>query len=204
MADALKFCLVRHGETAWSLSGRHTGLTDIPLTEEGEEAARDLSDRLGGLVFSAVWSSPSRRALDTCRLAGFGESCIVKDDLHEWNYGAYEGVTTKEILAARPSWKLFRDGCPDGERPADVGDRADRIVQSLRRAEGDILIFSSSHILRVIAARWLGQPPEGGAGFVLGTASISILGYEHDLDEPVIRTWNHGVTTSDSNERPSA
>ncbi|MDE1992405.1 MAG: histidine phosphatase family protein [Rhizobiaceae bacterium] len=182
--------LVRHGQTEWSLSGRHTGRTDIPLTPAGEEAARKVADRLPVIDFAAVWSSPSQRAKNTCGLAGFGDVRIVKDDLAEWNYGAYEGVTTKEILAQRPGWQLFRDGCPNGETAADVGARADRIIAELREVNGPILIFSSSHFLRVFGARWLGLPPEDGTRFILDTTSISVLGYEHDLTEPVIRRWN--------------
>ncbi|MGO7671148.1 histidine phosphatase family protein [Rhizobium ruizarguesonis] len=182
--------LVRHGETEWSLSGRHTGRSDIPLTANGEEAARKLADRLAGLSFSAVWSSPSERARKTCVLAGFGSDAVIRDDLAEWDYGAYEGITTKAILAGRPGWQLFRDGCPNGEFAADVGARADAVIHALREAAGTILVFSSSHFLRVLAARWLGLPPEGGSRFVLDTASISVLGYEHDLTEPVIRRWN--------------
>lgn len=182
--------LVRHGETEWSLSGRHTGRSDIPLTENGEEAARKVGPRLAGRSFAEIWSSPSQRARNTCRLSGFGERMVVKDDLAEWDYGAYEGVKTKEILAGRPGWQLFRDGCPDGETTADVGARADRIIAELRDLNAPILIFSSSHFLRVLAARWLGLPPDEGARFVLDTTSISILGYEHDLTEPVIRRWN--------------
>ncbi|PBB29485.1 MULTISPECIES: histidine phosphatase family protein [unclassified Mesorhizobium] len=182
--------LVRHGETEWSASAKHTGRTDIPLTAKGEQAARGVADRLKEQTFQAVWSSPSQRAFDTCRLAGFGERALKKADLQEWDYGAYEGVTTKEILAGRPGWQLFRDGCPGGETAADVGARADAIVAEIRTAAGNVLIFSSSHFLRVLAARWISLPPEGGEHFVLDTASLSILGYEHDLTEPVIRRWN--------------
>lgn len=182
--------LVRHGETEWSASGKHTGRTDIPLTAAGEAAVRGVADRLKGLFFKAVWSSPSQRAFNTCTLAGFGASAVKKDYLQEWDYGIYEGVKTKEILAKRPGWQLFRDGCPGGETAADVGARADTIISGMRAIEGNVLVFSSSHFLRVLAARWLGLPPEGGAHFVLDTASISILGYEHDLTEPVIRKWN--------------
>ncbi|PBB38013.1 histidine phosphatase family protein [Mesorhizobium sp. WSM3868] len=182
--------LVRHGETEWSASGKHTGRTDIPLTSEGEQAAGGVADRLKEHTFQAVWSSPSQRAFDTCRLAGFGERALKKADLQEWDYGAYEGVTTKEILAGRPGWQLFRDGCPGGETAADVGARANAIVAEIRTVAGNVLIFSSSHFLRVLAARWIGLPPEGGEHFVLDTASLSILGYEHDLTEPVIRRWN--------------
>jgi broad specificity phosphatase PhoE len=183
--------LVRHGQTEWSLSGKHTGRTDIPLTAAGEAAARALAGGLHDLSFSAVWSSPSQRASETCALAGFGSDRIIKDDLAEWDYGAYEGITTKAILAERPGWQLFRDGCPDGESAGDVGARADRIITAIREANDRILIFSSSHFLRVLAARWLGLPPEGGSLFVLDTASVSVLGYEHDMTEPVIRRWNH-------------
>lgn len=182
--------LVRHGETEWSASGKHTGRTDIPLTASGEEAARQLADRLRGLSFPAVWSSPSQRARDTCVLAGFGPASVTKPELAEWDYGVYEGLTTKQILAQRPGWRLFRDGCPEGETVSDAGSRADLIVDQLREADDMVLIFSSSHFLRVLASRWLGLPPEDGACFVLDTASISILGYEHDLAEPVIRSWN--------------
>ncbi|TLX13203.1 histidine phosphatase family protein [Rhizobium sp. MHM7A] len=182
--------LVRHGETEWSLSGRHTGRSDIPLTANGEAAARKLAERLAGPSFSAVWSSPSARARKTCALAGLGSAALIRDDLAEWDYGAYEGVTTKEILAGRPGWQLFRDGCPNGETAADVGARADAVIGGLRETAGTVLIFSSSHFLRVLAARWLGLPPQGGAHFVLDTATISVLGYEHDLTEPVIRRWN--------------
>ncbi|MBZ9701920.1 MULTISPECIES: histidine phosphatase family protein [unclassified Mesorhizobium] len=182
--------LVRHGETAWSLSGQHTGRTDMPLTAAGEAAARGVADRLKGLPFSAVWSSPSQRAYNTSVLAGFGAQSVKMDDLQEWDYGAYEGRTTREILAERPGWNVFRDGCPQGETAADVGARADRIIDRLREANADTLIFSSAHFLRVFTARWLGLPPQDGALFVLDTASISVLGYEHDLGEPVVRKWN--------------
>ena len=182
--------LVRHGQTEWSASGKHTGRTDIPLTTAGEEAARRLAEPLAGLSFSAVWSSPSQRAFNTCVLAGFGSVCAKKPELAEWNYGAYEGLTTKEILVQRPGWNLFQNGCPGGETASDVGSRADGIVRQLREVASSVLVFSSSHFLRVLAARWLGLPPDDGARFVLDTASISILGYEHDLTEPVIRRWN--------------
>jgi len=182
--------LVRHGQTEWSLSGKHTGRSDIPLTQAGEDAARGLADRMHGLTFPIVWSSPSQRAFNTCTLAGFGERCVKKDDLAEWDYGAYEGLTTKQILAGRPGWQLFRDGCPGGEAAADAGARADRIIREIRQIDAGVLIFSSAHFLRVLAARWLGLPPEDGKRFVLDTASISVLGYEHDRTEPVMRRWN--------------
>lgn len=180
--------LVRHGETEWSKAGKHTGRTDIPLTEAGEAAARGLAERLAGIEYATIWMSPSLRARTTCTLAGFGEAAIVKDDLAEWDYGDYEGITTKVIRESRPDWFLFLDGCPNGETAADVGARADRIIAGLRQQTGNMLVFSSSHFLRVLAARWIGLPPEGGASFVLDTASISIVGYERDT--PVIRRWN--------------
>ncbi|MCG7507273.1 histidine phosphatase family protein [Mesorhizobium retamae] len=181
--------LVRHGETEWSASGKHTGRSDIPLTAKGEEAAAGLATRLQGKDFTAIWSSPSSRARRTAELAGFG-SAEIKPDLAEWDYGAYEGLKTKEILVERPGWSLFRDGCPDGESVSDAGARADRIVQALRETGGNVLVFSSSHFLRTLTARWLGLPASQGALFVLDTASISVLGYEHDMSEPVVRRWN--------------
>lgn len=182
--------LVRHGETAWSLSGQHTGRSDIPLTPAGEAAAVAVAERLKGQHFDAVWSSPSMRASTTCTLAGFGEQREIKQDLAEWDYGAYEGVTTKDIQKTRPGWRIFRDGAPEGEDAAAVEARADGIIAALRQRNDRVLIFSSAHILRVLAARWVGLPPEDGARFTLDTTSISVLGYEHDLSEPVIRRWN--------------
>ena len=184
--------LVRHGETEWSASGRHTGRTDIPLSEEGERKARALRERLKGVTFDRVFTSPLQRARRTCELSGFGEVAKVDPDLLEWNYGDYEGRKTSEILAGRPGWLLFRDGCPNGEQPADVGKRADRVIARLRAAETPTIVFSSGHILRVLAARWLGLPPLEGRLFMLGTASISILGYEHDKSEPAVQLWNEG------------
>jgi probable phosphoglycerate mutase len=182
--------LARHGETAWSLSGRHTGLTDLALTERGERDAEWLRERLHGLRFAQVFTSPLRRAVQTCELAGFAAQAHVDRDLVEWDYGDYEGRTTREILAERPAWRLFRDGCPNGESPQQIGARAERMVQRVRAVAGDVLIFSSAHILRVLAAGWLGLDASGGRFLVLGTASLSALGYEHDASEPVIRAWN--------------
>jgi broad specificity phosphatase PhoE len=182
--------LARHGETVWSLTGQHTGLTDLPLTERGERNARRLGERLAGLVFAKVFTSPLQRAARTCELAGFGNAAEVDRDLVEWNYGKYEGLRTAEIHAKRPDWQLFRDGCPDGESPNQVGVRADRVVSRVRAIKGDVLIFSSGHFLRVLAARWLGIEPAAGRFFMLNTASISVLGYEHSLSQPVIRLWN--------------
>lgn len=183
--------VARHGETAWSLSGQHTGLTDLPLTERGEGNARRLGERLKGLTFTKVFTSPLQRAARTCELAGFGAGAEVDRDLLEWNYGVYEGRRTAEILAERPGWQLFRDGCPGGESPDQVGARADRVVSRLRAARGDVLLFSSGHFLRVLAARWLGLEAAAGTYFLLSTASLGMLAYEHNhLAEPVIRLWN--------------
>ena len=182
--------LVRHGETAWSASGQHTGRTDIPLTEEGERKARALRDRLAGVTFDRVFTSPLQRAARTCALAGFGAAAKVDPDLLEWDYGDYEGRKSSEILADRPGWLLFRDGCPNGESPADVGERADRVIARLRAVDDRAIVFSSGHILRVLASRWLGLEPSAGRLFKLDTASISILGYEHDKGEPAIALWN--------------
>ena len=182
--------LARHGETAWSLTGQHTGLTDLPLTARGETNAARLRDRLSGLTFARVWTSPLRRARRTCELAGFGRSAEVDSDLVEWNYGDYEGRRTVEIHAERPDWDLFRDGCPDGESPAQVGARADRVVQKARAIDGDVLVFSSGHILRVVGARWLGLEPGAARYLYLRTASLSALGYEHNRSRPVIQLWD--------------
>jgi len=182
--------LARHGETAWSISGQHTGLTDLPLTERGEQNASRLADRLKGLSFAKVFTSPLQRAVRTCELAGFGARAEVDRDLLEWNYGDYEGRRSQEIHAERPDWQLFRDGCPGGESPQQVGARADRVVQRIREVRGNVLIFSSGHILRVTCARWLGLEPAGGKYFALSTASVSALSYEHNLSSPVIQLWN--------------
>ena len=183
--------LARHGETAWSLTGRHTGLTDLPLTEAGECNARRLGERLKGLTFATVFTSPLQRAVRTCELAGFGAVAQVDGDLVEWNYGDYEGRRGADIRAKRPDWQLFRDGCPGGELPRQVGARADRVVYRLRSIQGDVLLFSSGHFIRVLAARWIGIGPTVNArSFMLSTASLSALGYEHDLSRPVIRLWN--------------
>ena len=191
MSEALPIVyLARHGETAWSLSGQHTGLTDLPLTENGRNNAMRLGSRLRGLTFAQVFTSPLQRATVTCKLAGFGEVAEDDPDLLEWNYGQYEGLTTKEIHAQRPGWELFRDGCPGGESPDQVAARADRVIHRVREINSSILLFSSGHFLRVLAARWLGLPALGGGYFLLSTASLSLLGYEHNLAEPVVRLWN--------------
>ena len=191
MAEALPVIyLARHGETAWTLSGQHTGRTDLPLTESGERNGRALGMRLRGLAFAKVFTSPLQRASKTCELAGFGSSAEIDPDLMEWDYGRYEGRRTAEILAEHPDWQLFRDGCPGGESLAEIGARADRVVSRVRAVRGDVLLFSSAHFLRVLSARWLGLEPAGGRNFFLGTASVSVLGYEHNLSEPIIRLWN--------------
>ena len=191
MSETATIYLARHGETAWSLSGQHTGLTDLPLTERGERNARRLGERLQGMNFAKVFTSPLQRAARTCELSGFGAGVEIDRDLLEWNYGEYEGRRTAEILAQRPGWQLFRDGCPGGESPDEVGARADRVVSRLRAIRGNVLVFSSGHFLRVLAARWLGLEPGAGRYFLLNTASVGTLAYEHDsLSEPVIQLWN--------------
>src|SRR3954451_12499084 len=180
----------RHGETEWSLAGKHTGRTDLPLTSRGERNARQLGERLRGLSFAKVFTSPLQRASRTCQLAGFGEAADVMPDLVEWDYGEYEGRQTVEIQAEHPNWNLFRDGCPGGETIEQVGERADRVVSRSREIGKNVLLFSSGHFLRVLAARWLGLPPAAGQYFLLSTASLSVLGYDHNLSEPVIRLWN--------------
>ncbi len=182
--------LARHGETVWSVTGQHTGVTDLPLTDRGERNAVRLGERLSGLVFTKVFTSPLRRAARTCELAGFGAVANVDRDLMEWNYGDYEGLRTVEIRAKRPDWHLFRDGCPNGESPVQIGARADRVVSRMRAIKGDVLLFSSGHFLRVFAARWLGLEPAAGKFLMLDTASLSALSYEHDLSQPAIRFWN--------------
>ena len=183
--------LARHGETAWSLTGQHTGLTDLPLTERGERNAQRLGERLKGLTFGKVFTSPLRRASRTCELAGFGAVAEVDKDLVEWDYGQYDGRTGAEIRKERPDWQLFRDGCPGGESPKQVAARADRVVARARGVRGDVLIFTSGHFMRVLASRWLGlEPSQNSRYFMLNTASLSAVGYEHDLSRPVIRLWN--------------
>jgi broad specificity phosphatase PhoE len=182
--------LVRHCETAWSLSGRHTGLTDLPLTERGQRDAARLRERLAGLAPARIFTSPLQRAVQTCELAGFRSRAETDPDLVEWDYGKYEGRTTAEILAERPGWQLFRDGCPQGESPAQIGARADRVVHRLRTIPGNVLLFSSGHFLAVLAVRWLGIETANGRFFPLDAGSLSALGYGHDFSQLVIRLWN--------------
>jgi probable phosphoglycerate mutase len=183
--------LARHGETAWSLTGQHTGLTDLPLTERGERNARQLGERLRGLTFAKVYTSPLQRARRTCELAGFGAAAEVDPDLVEWDYGQYEGLRTAEIRVKHPGWLLFRDGVPGGESPAQASARADRVVSRLRAVPGDVLLFSSGHFIRVLATRWIELEVTANARrFMLSTASLSAVGYENERSRPVIRLWN--------------
>jgi broad specificity phosphatase PhoE len=194
--------VARHGETAWTLTGQHTGLTDLPLTPQGERNARALADRLTGLKFAKVFTSPLQRASKTCALAGFGDAAEVDRNLVEWNYGEYEGLRSAEIRAKRPDWQLFRDGCPGGETPAQVIARADSVLRRVRDVKGDVLLFSSGHFIRVLAARWIGlEPSVNSMSFLLSTASLSAVGYDQDLSRPVIRLWNdaHHVHTNGFN-----
>jgi probable phosphoglycerate mutase len=180
--------LVRHGETEWSRAGRHTGRTDLPLTEEGRADAARLGDRLRGRAFALVLTSPLRRAVETCAIAGFGDRAERDADLREWDYGDYEGRTTAEIRAEHPRWTLWWDGTPGGETATDVGARADRVLERVRAADGDVLLIAHGHLLRVLTARWLGLSPTEGRLFALDPATLSVLGYEREA--AVIRRWN--------------
>lgn len=197
--------LARHGETAWTMTGQHTGRTDLPLTECGEANAVRLGERLGGLAFARVFTSPLQRARRTCELAGFGSLAQIDDDLTEWNYGEYEGWLTADILKERPDWQLFRDGCPGGESPQDVAARADRVMNRVRAIAGNVLVFSSGHFLRVLATRWIGIELIHGLSLVLGTASLSELGYDNSVSRPAIRLWNdtHHVLSSNRQDAHS-
>jgi broad specificity phosphatase PhoE len=181
--------LARHGETAWTITGQHTGRTDLPLTERGADMARQLGKRLNGHTFAQVFTSPCLRAVQTCQLAGFGAVAEIDRDLVEWDYGEYEGRLSVDILAERPGWQLFRDGGPGGESPEEVAARADRVVQRVRQVGADVLLFSSGHFLRMLAARWIGAEPIVGRSLMLSTASLSSLSHEHSTD-PAIRLWN--------------
>jgi broad specificity phosphatase PhoE len=192
MSDMLPILYVaRHGETAWSLTGQHTGLTDLPLTEHGEHNARSLALRLQGMTFAKVLTSPLQRAVRTCELAGFRSLAEIDPDLLEWDYGEYEGRRGADIRKERPDWNLFRDGCPGGESPHQVAARANRVVDRVRAIPGDVLLFSSGHFIRVLATSWLDlEPTVNSRRFLLSTASLSALGYEESLSRPVIRLWN--------------
>jgi broad specificity phosphatase PhoE len=183
--------IARHGETAWTITGQHTGLTDLPLTPQGEKNARALGERLKGMEFTKVITSPLLRAKTTCELAGFGSVAEVERDLVEWDYGEYEGLRSAEIRANRPGWALFRDGARGGESPAQVMTRADNFWKGIRNINGNVLIFSSGHFIRVLAARWIGlEPSVHSNSFLLSTASLSAVGYDQHLSRPVIRLWN--------------
>ena len=182
--------LARHGETAWTISGQYTGLTDLPLTERGERNASRLKERLRGLSFAKVFTSPLQRARRTCELAGFGAVAEIDEDLVEWNYGDYEGRHSAYVHREHPDWQLFRDGCPGGESPSEVASRANSAIKRIRAIKGNVLLFSSGHFLRVFAARWLGLEPGAGRFFLLSTASLSALSYEHNLSQPAIRLWD--------------
>jgi len=190
--------LARHGETAWTLSGQYTGLTDLPLTERGERNARRLSARLRGLNFAKVFTSPLQRERRTCELAGFGAVAEIDRDLVEWNYGDYEGCHSADIHREHPDWELFRDGCPGGESPAEAAARADHVVSRVRAVPGDVLLFSSGHFIRVLATRWIGLEVTANARrFMLSTASLSAVGYDKQASRPVIRLWNDTHHVSD-------
>ena len=199
----MSLTVIRHGETAWSLNGRHTGTTDIPLTDRGRRLADSLRAALSGRVFALVLVSPRLRARQTCEQAGLAARATIDPDVAEWDYGRYEGLTTAEIERQSPGWLLFRDGCPGGESPAQVGARVDRVIRRASAVQGDAVIFSHGHLLRVLAARWLGWPPEAGRHFVLDTGTLSVLSDYHRI--PALKTWNAPVTeagAADAGGRP--
>jgi probable phosphoglycerate mutase len=180
--------LVRHGETEWSVSGQHTSRTDLPLTEPGRARAAALAPALSGREWALVLCSPLRRARETCELAGLGEQAVIDEDLREWDYGEYEGLTTPEIRERNPDWVLWRDGCPGGEKPFQVGERADQALARLRSADGDAIAFAHGHILRVVGARWIAMESAAGARFALGAGALSVLGFERETE--VLSRWN--------------
>ena len=182
---------IRHGETAWSLTGQHTGVTDLPLTDNGRWLAERMRPMLAGQTFALVLTSPLRRASETCALVGLGDGAVVDSDLVEWNYGEYEGLTPKQIHEGAPGWLIFRDGCPGGETPAQVGERVDRVIARVRAVEGNVALFSHGHLLRVLGARWLGLPVLAGQHFLLDTGTLNILGYYRGI--PALKTWNAPV-----------
>lgn len=188
---AAQIYLIRHGETAWSISGQHTGRTDLPLTQNGEQQARQVGDLLRSVKFSQILVSPLQRARRTCELANFGACARIEQDLSEWDYGDYEGLTPTQIRARRPGWDVYRDGCPGGESAAQVAARADRVIAELRAIEGLVALFSHGQFLRALAVRWIELPIEQGYHLGLDTGSLSILGYEHNnVDAPAILLWN--------------
>jgi probable phosphoglycerate mutase len=180
--------VIRHGETEWSLSGQHTGTTDIPLTANGRAVALRLRTIFAGQTFSLVLTSPLSRARETCELAGLAAHAGIEPDLKEWDYGEYEGLTTEQIRDERPGWQIFRDGCPGGETPEQVGARADRVIARVRRLPGNVALFAHGHFFRVMVARWIGLPVADGEHFMLDTATLSILGYYGE--SPAVRFWN--------------
>ena len=184
--------LVRHGETEWSLSGQHTGRTDIPLTERGRQQARLLEPLLSTANFALVLSSPLRRARETCELAGLGPRMQLEPDLMEWNYGEYEGLTSKQIKRTAPNWMVFTDGCPGGETPEQVGARVDRLIDRIRPVAGRVALFAHGHVLRVFVARWIGLPPSAGQHFLLDTSTVGVLGYYQGV--PAVKRWNAPIT----------
>ena len=179
---------IRHGETEWSLSGQHTGTTDIPLTDKGRPLAERMRPALAREAFALVLCSPMQRSRETCALTGLGDKAVIDADLAEWNYGQYEGLTPKQIQERRPGWLIFRDGCPGGESPEQVGVRVDRVIERARAAQGDVALFAHGHVLRVLAARRIGQPAGSGQHFLLDTGTLCILGYYHDI--PAVKAWN--------------
>lgn len=187
--------LLRHGETSWSLSKQHTGSTDISLTENGRAVARSLAPVLAEERFERVFSSPLQRARQTCELAGLGAQVTVDEDLMEWNYGEYEGLTPQQIRAKAPEWLIFRDGCPGGESPDEIGARVDRVIARVRAGEGNVALFAHGHVLRVLAARWLGLPTSGGCHFLLDTATLSVLSYYHGIG--AVERWNAALIAED-------
>jgi broad specificity phosphatase PhoE len=192
LADDQKIYLMRHGETEWSLNGQHTGVTDIPLTENGRAAARRFRPILAKVTLALVLTSPLQRARETCALAGLGDQANVEPDLMEWNYGRYEGLKTEQIRQTRPDWSVFRDGCPGGESPEQIGMRADRVVAKIRAIDGNVALFAHGHILRVVAARWINLPAGYGEHFLLDTATLNVLGYYRE--SPAFVTWNAPLT----------
>ena len=183
-----KIYVIRHGETEWSLSGKHTGLTDIPLTDNGRKNAKLLQSALAKRSFARVFSSPLQRARETCELAGLGEQAEIDQDLVEWNYGEYEGITSDQIHRKKPGWMVFLDGCPGGEKPEEVGIRVDRIIGKVRAIQGDVALFAHGHVLRVLTARWLALPPSVGRHFLLDTGTVNVLSYYRGV--PAVKQWN--------------
>ena len=179
---------IRHGETAWSLSSRHTGTTDIPLTDNGRRLADRMRPVLAREVFALVLCSPMQRARETCELAGLGRRAVIDPDLAEWNYGDYEGLAPKQIHLMAPGWLIFRDGCPGGEAPEQVAERVDRVIARARTADGDVALFAHGHVLRVLAARWIGLPVDAGQHFLLDTGTLCVLGYYRNI--PAVKVWN--------------